>query len=219
MAGRSSRLSGRRFAAALAALVGVASVAAACTSSGGTPDTSPLSTAASAPPLYCDFVSKQSVQTSLGTDQLSASGSVQHLTGNFFDPDGGRLGQATCTIDAQKDGKHTQPFGAEVIPIRERPDLANQVVDELAAHKPGDGLYVFPRSYGVGWAKPDEAKNPSGATVYLLRGNWFVNVGVDDVAKGRDPIHDVVALTHQIVAFLHLPTTHAKPYPTPSASR
>jgi hypothetical protein len=189
--------------------------AAACTSSGGAPDTSPLSTAASSPPLYCGFVSKQSVQTAVGTDKLLASGGVHHLTGAFYDPDGGRLGQATCDVN----DKSGQAFGAEVIPLAERPDLAQQTVDAIASHKAGDGLYVFPASYGVGWAKPDQAKNPSGATVYLLRGNWFVNVGVDNVAKGRDPVADSVALTHQIVAFLHLPTTHAKPYPSPSASR
>lgn len=198
-------------AAGLAALL---ALLCACTSSGGTPNTSPLSTAASAPPLYCGFVSKQSVQTSVGTDQLLASGFVQHLTGAFHDPDGGRLGQANCGIN-DKDG---QAFAAEVIPLDERPDLAQQTVDTLASHKPGDGLYVFPTSFGVGWAKPDQAKHPSGATVLLLRGNWFVNIGFDDVAKGRDPVEDSVAMTHQVVAFLNLPTTHAKPYPTPSPS-
>lgn len=184
-------------------------------SSGGSPDTSPLSTAASAPPFYCGFVSKNDVQIAVGTDHLGVSGSVQYLTGQQRNPDGGRLGRADCTVN----DKNGQAFGAEVMPIVDRPDLAQQVVDTLARHKPGDGLYVFPRSFGVGWCQPSRGENPAtGATVYLLRGNWFVNVGITGAAEGRDPVKDAVALTHQIVAFLRLPTTHTKPYPTPSPS-
>lgn len=196
------------------ALLAVAMLSA-CTSSAPHPDTSPLSTSASAPPLYCSFVSKASTQTALGTDQLLGLGAPNYATGRQRNLDGGRLVSASCTVSKSNGIALT----VDVLPIDARPDVVQQLVNGVAA---GQGSYHFPPSYGLGYAfrqHPDAtASNLQGATSAILRGNWYVAVSIDSPGPGRNAVDDSVAITRQVIAFLHLPATHAKPYPTPSGS-
>lgn len=200
-----ARRSGR-----LVSLAVVASLAlvAGCTSSAPQPDTSPLSTAASAPPLYCGFVSQDSVDVAVGETKLLSFGAPAYA------PNGSKqvLESALCSLNGHKG----QVFGVQVLPLGARPDIEQKVVDKVASRKVS---YVFPASYGVGYAQTYSLKyGDTKAAAYLLRGNYLVTLGLQQVAAGRDRLKDVVALTHQIVAFLGLPMSHTKPYPTPSPS-
>jgi hypothetical protein len=191
-------------AAIAAALVGTA----ACTSSTDSSNPTPLPTSASPPPRYCGFVSQDSVHVAVGETRLRATGSPAYaLTGGTR-----TLTSATCSIN----DKNGQVFGVEVLQLGARPDVEQQVVDTVAT---GQAAYVFPASYGVGYAQTYPAASYTKAAARLLRGDYLVSLGLQRVAAGRDHLKDVVALTRQIVAALHLPVTHAKPYPTPSASR
>lgn len=58
---------------------------------------------------------------------------------------------------------------------------------------------------------------PWEAFADVMRGNRHVTVTILAPAKGRDPVKDAVAITRQVVAFLNLPVTHLKPYPSPTA--
>jgi hypothetical protein len=202
-------------AAGVANVVSLALVLGSCSSSSPHADTSPLSTTASAPPLYRGFVSKQSTQTALGTDKLLASGSPVDATGQERNLDGGRFVQADRTVNNSK-GIALQ---VQVMPVTYRPDVVQNLVNGVAA---GNGTYHFPASYGVGYAGRDypgaKGKDLQGATSAVLRGNWYVAVGIDAPGEGRDAVADSVAITRQVVAFLRLPATHAKLYPTPSPS-
>lgn len=207
----------RRFGRAAAAVCAGAVLVAGCTSSDSAPPTSPpLPSGASAAPFYCGFLSKDSVQTALGTDHLLPWGAPTYFVGEEKNLDGGRLGQAGCTINDKSD----IDLGVEVIPVDTRPDLVQQLVDASAA---GKGSYHFASGYGVGYAGRDypaaaTGADQQGASAVLLRGNWYVSVGIQTPGRGRDPVKDVVALARQVIAFLHLPAAHAQPYPTPTAS-
>lgn len=208
---------GKRLLAGLA-LAGT-TLLTACTSTAAKPDTSPLPTRATSGQFVCAFVDKISLQVALGIKDLNANnivldGRPVYYEGQERNPDGGRLAQANCGVTVLQDSTpHArQVFGAQVEQLADRPDIVQQIVDDTAGGRPAADR--FPSSYGLGIAYPGH-----GGNVELLRGDWFVLVGISDPAKGRGPVKDAVALTEQIVATLKLPATHRQPYPKPTTSR
>jgi hypothetical protein len=209
--------SGPRARALIAALSLTVSMGA-CTSSAPHTDTSPLSTGASAPPLYCAFVSKRSADTaSGGLLRTFAEGSPVYAQGAQRNADGGRLVRAACTLEGfprRGPGVDTA-LAVDVAAIGERPDLDQLVVNQTE-HTHG---YRFPADFGIGFAALRYPNDKSkGAFADLLRGNWHVTVSIPSPAAGRDSVKDATAIARQVIAFLRLPATHAEPYPTPSSS-
>jgi len=193
----------------LAGIAAVSAVVSACSSSSST-NTSPLPTAAPAGPFLCGFLGKDSVDVAVAIPKPFGQGGVIYSQGTERNADGGRMLSAACTVTGFSGSGATQALIADVHAIGVRPDL-----DQQAVNVPKSASYTFPPSDGVGYVSvryPND--RTKGAVADLLRGNWHLTVTIMTPAKGRDPVQDSIAIARQVIAYLHLPTTHRKPYPT-----
>lgn len=165
-------------------------------------------------PFFCGFVDKASATAAAPVPKAFGDGGVVNSQTQQRNADGGRMLSALCTVSGfPKGGGAEQTLIVGVDAIGVRPDLDKKAVNTRSAG------YVFPQSYGVGSAAlRDPSDRSQGADADLLRGNWHVSVGLMTSPKGRDPVQDAVAIARQVIAFLRLPTTHAKPYPSTSSS-
>jgi hypothetical protein len=194
---------------------GVALVAAALLLVSCSPDTSkdsaPLPTKAPGD-LVCDFVSKESAATALGTAKFSAGGSVENLVGSHRNADGSRLNLAGCDLGTNAD---RQAMTVAVSQLGSSPTDDSDVVAALAA---GKSTFTFPAAEGAGYAQAG-ADGDDAAVAQLIRGDWRYLVAIGPKVEGRDSVADAVALVRQVVNQLGLPRSENLPRPAATPTR
>jgi hypothetical protein len=189
-------------------LVGAALLVVSCT-----PDTdsTPLPTKAPGD-LVCDFVSKQSATTALGTTKFSVYGLTQDLSGVTRNKDGSKLNLAGCSFSTKAVG---DALKISVEQLGSSPYDDSDVTAALAA---GKSTFVFPSDEGAGYAQAG-GQGEGAAVAQLIRGDWRYFVKIVPKVEGRDSVADAVALLRQVVNQLGLPRSEHLPRPAATPTR
>lgn len=157
--------------------------------------------------LLCGFVPKKSVETALGRTDISASGRLQKATSK--NADGTTFAQAQCEVSTP--GAKQPALTVRVTPYTT--DLAETAMRNATV----PNFYHFPAYIGIGTVLDALGSGTgSGKDAGLLRGDWFIAIGLIYPAKGRHALDDLVALVQEVIDQLKIPLKPTKPYPSPS---